>query len=43
AITKLGAGRGYAVDTLKCTGCAACYEQCPCHAIEMIAEDAADA
>ena len=21
-----------------CTGCAACFEQCPCHAIEMAPE-----
>ena len=40
AITKLGPGRGYAVDYAKCTGCATCYEQCPCHAIEMIPETA---
>ena len=24
---------------MKCTGCATCFEQCPCHAIEMVAEN----
>jgi formate dehydrogenase beta subunit len=38
AIIKLGHGRRYAFDYDKCTGCAACFEQCPCHAIEMIPE-----
>lgn len=38
AIVKLGPGRGYHVDTTLCTGCAVCFEQCPCHAIEMVAE-----
>ena len=38
AIVKLGPGRGYRVDTTLCTGCAVCFEQCPCHAIEMVAE-----
>ncbi|HEV2675353.1 MAG TPA: NAD(P)-binding protein [Aliidongia sp.] len=38
AILKLGPGRGYAVDLALCTGCAACFEQCPCHAIDMIPE-----
>jgi formate dehydrogenase beta subunit len=40
AIVKLGAGRRYRYDYAKCTGCAVCFEQCPCHAIEMIAEPA---
>jgi len=39
AITRLGRGRGYRVDPELCTGCAVCFEQCPCHAIEMIAEE----
>ena len=26
------------IDYAKCTGCGTCYEQCPVHAIEMIAE-----
>ena len=38
AIAKLGPGRGYEVDLALCTGCAACFEQCPCHAIDMIPE-----
>ncbi|HTT81694.1 MAG TPA: FAD-dependent oxidoreductase [Stellaceae bacterium] len=38
AITRLGAGRGYRVDPGVCTGCAICFEQCPCHAIEMLPE-----
>lgn len=42
AITRLGKGRGYSVDPDLCTGCAACFEQCPCHAIEMIPETQAN-
>jgi len=42
AIAKLGPGRGYRVDLDLCTGCAACFEQCPCHAIEMAPEQARD-
>lgn len=38
AIIKLGKGNRYKFDYNACTGCAVCYEQCPCHAIEMIAE-----
>ena len=38
AIIKLGKGHGYRIDYEKCTGCGTCYEQCPVHAIEMIAE-----
>jgi NADPH-dependent glutamate synthase beta subunit-like oxidoreductase len=38
AITRLGPGHGYGVDMDLCTGCAACFEQCPCHAIEMVPE-----
>jgi formate dehydrogenase beta subunit len=38
AIIKLGKGYGYRYDYEKCTGCGTCYEQCPVHAIEMIAE-----
>jgi len=40
AIIKLGPGQRYRYDYAKCTGCAVCFEQCPCHAIEMIAEPA---
>ena len=38
AIIKLGAGNRYKFNYDACTGCAVCYEQCPCHAIEMIPE-----
>jgi NADPH-dependent glutamate synthase beta subunit-like oxidoreductase len=38
AIIKLGPKRGYEIDFDLCTGCAICFEQCPCHAIEMIPE-----
>ena len=40
AIARLGPGRGYEVDLTLCTGCAVCFEQCPCHAIEMTPEPA---
>jgi len=40
AIIKLGPSLGYRVDAALCTGCAVCFEQCPCHAIEMIADPA---
>jgi NADPH-dependent glutamate synthase beta subunit-like oxidoreductase len=40
AIVKLGPGRRYRYDYAKCTGCAVCFEHCPCHAIEMIPEPA---
>lgn len=40
AIVKLGKGRFYRVDDSLCTGCAVCYEQCPCHAIEMVPDHA---
>jgi len=42
AIIKLGKGRFYRFDYDLCTGCAVCYEQCPCHAIEMHPEPASD-
>jgi len=41
AILKLGPGRRYRVDYDLCSGCAVCFEQCPCHAIEMVPEPAA--
>ena len=41
AIVRLGPGRGYRVDLDLCSGCAVCLEQCPCHAIEMAPEPAA--
>jgi formate dehydrogenase (NADP+) beta subunit len=36
AIIKLGKGHRYQFNYDICTGCATCYEQCPCHAIEMV-------
>ena len=38
SVTKLGPGQGYRFDLDTCTGCAICFEQCPCHAIEMVPE-----
>jgi NADPH-dependent glutamate synthase beta subunit-like oxidoreductase len=38
AITKVGAGLGYSVNDATCTGCSVCFQQCPCHAIEMVSE-----
>lgn len=38
AIIKLGPGLRYHFNYNLCTGCAVCYEQCPCHAIEMVNE-----
>ncbi|MGF1733975.1 NAD(P)-binding protein [Photobacterium satsumensis] len=35
AIIKLGKGNRYKFDYDKCTGCQACMNQCPCHAIDM--------
>jgi NADPH-dependent glutamate synthase beta subunit-like oxidoreductase len=40
AVIKLGPGRRYRFDYDRCTGCRACFEQCPVHSIEMIPEDA---
>jgi formate dehydrogenase beta subunit len=40
AIIKLGEGKGYQVNFERCTGCAICFEQCPCHALEMVPEPA---
>ncbi len=40
AVIKLGKGKRYRYDYDLCTGCAVCYEQCPCHAIDMIPEPA---
>ena len=41
AIVKLGKGRLYRVEDSLCTGCAVCFQQCPCHAIEMVPDRAA--
>jgi len=38
AIIKLGPGKRYKYNYELCTGCAVCFEQCPCHAIEMVEE-----
>ena len=38
AVIKLGRGHRYRFDYDKCTGCGACYEQCPVHSIEMFPE-----
>jgi NADPH-dependent glutamate synthase beta subunit-like oxidoreductase len=38
AIIKLGPGLRYRFDYDRCTGCRACYEQCPVHSIEMVRE-----
>ena len=36
AVIKLGAGLRYRFDDDRCTGCGACYEQCPVHAIDLV-------
>ena len=38
AIIKLGKGKRYSFNYDQCTGCAVCFEQCPCHAIDMVQE-----
>jgi formate dehydrogenase beta subunit len=38
AVIKLGPRRRYSYDLDKCTGCAICYDQCPCGAITMMPE-----
>jgi len=38
AILKLGKGKRYHFNYSLCTGCAVCFEQCPCHAIDMVSE-----
>jgi NADPH-dependent glutamate synthase beta subunit-like oxidoreductase len=42
AVIKLGPGYRYSFDYDRCTGCRACFEQCPVHSIEMIPEGAPD-
>ena len=39
AVIKLGVGHRYRFDYDRCTGCGECYDQCPVHAIEMVAEE----
>ncbi len=38
AISKSATARGYQIALDRCTGCAVCVEQCPCHAMDMIPE-----
>jgi NADPH-dependent glutamate synthase beta subunit-like oxidoreductase len=38
AVIKLGPGHRYQFDYDRCTGCRACFEQCPVHSIEMFPE-----
>ena len=42
AVIKLGRGHRYRFDYAKCTGCGTCYDQCPVHAIDMVAEGRPD-
>jgi NADPH-dependent glutamate synthase beta subunit-like oxidoreductase len=42
AVIKLGVGLRYRFDYDRCTGCQACFEQCPVHSIEMVGEAAPD-
>ncbi len=39
AVIKLGPGHRYEFDYDRCTGCGACFEQCPVHSIEMVPEE----
>jgi Pyruvate/2-oxoacid:ferredoxin oxidoreductase delta subunit len=38
AVIKLGVGHGYDFNYDLCTGCRACFEQCPVHSIDMFPE-----
>jgi formate dehydrogenase (NADP+) beta subunit len=38
AVRKLGPGRRYEYDLDTCTGCAVCFNQCPCGAIALVPE-----
>jgi NADPH-dependent glutamate synthase beta subunit-like oxidoreductase/Pyruvate/2-oxoacid:ferredoxin oxidoreductase delta subunit len=40
AVIKLGPGLRYRFDYDRCTGCRACFEQCPVHSIDMYPEEA---
>jgi NADPH-dependent glutamate synthase beta subunit-like oxidoreductase len=40
AVIKLGPGYRYRFDYDRCTGCRACFEQCPVHSIEMYPDGA---
>jgi Pyruvate/2-oxoacid:ferredoxin oxidoreductase delta subunit len=37
-VIKLGTGNRYRFDYDLCTGCAACFDQCPSGAISMLQE-----
>ena len=39
SVIKLGVGLRYEFNYDTCTGCSACFRQCPVHAIEMVPED----
>ena len=39
---KLGPGLRYRFDYDRCTGCRACFDQCPVHSIDMFPEEAPD-
>ncbi|MDN3027806.1 NAD(P)-binding protein [Streptomyces sp. S.PB5] len=39
AITKLGPGKGFAIDLDYCKGCALCAAECPSGAIDMVPEE----
>ncbi len=39
AVVKRGPGRGFRIDLDYCKGCGICANECPCGAIEMVAED----
>ncbi len=38
AVIKLGPGQRYEIDLDHCKGCGMCVSECPCGAIEMVAE-----
>jgi Pyruvate/2-oxoacid:ferredoxin oxidoreductase delta subunit len=40
AVIKLGPGKRYEFDYELCTGCGNCAAECPCGAIDMVAEPA---
>jgi NADPH-dependent glutamate synthase beta subunit-like oxidoreductase len=39
AVIKLGPGQRFAINTDYCKGCGVCAAECPCGAIEMVAEE----
>ncbi len=39
AVIKLGAGQRFRIDLDYCKGCGVCAAECPCGAIEMVAEE----